>query len=154
MTVSVLIQDSTHMTNNPTLEQFQHWANTALSITPDKINQHISELAIRIVDKEESAYLNETFRHKQGPTNVLSFPDQAVPGEPSDSLGDLAICAKLVEEEAQQQQKSAEAHWAHLTIHGILHLLSYDHIKDDDAKRMENLEIKILQQLGYGNPYE
>jgi probable rRNA maturation factor len=147
----------------PKMSQFKTWAKAALlerRNTPSEIN-------IRIVDVEESAALNAKYRHKSGATNILSFPyetqdtrehsrqtrnkavEQIAPG----ILGDLVICAPLVLEEALKQKKTIEAHWAHLTIHGVLHLLGYTHDTAKDAEVMENLEIELLKKLGYENPY-
>ena len=114
----------------------------------------MAELSIRIVDEAESADLNHTYRHKSGPTNVLSFPCEVPDGVPLDLLGDLVICAPVVAREAQAQGKASEAHWAHMVIHGVLHLRGYDHIDTAEAERMEALEIDILSRLGYPNPYE
>lgn len=111
------------------------------------------ELTIRIVDADESAQLNETYRHKSKPTNVLSFPTLTCPGSESNYLGDLALCASLIDQESTEQGKTPKAHWAHLIVHGVLHLLGYDHLSDDEAEHMESLEISILQQLGYPDPY-
>ena len=112
------------------------------------------ELAVRIVDEAESRELNRTYRGKDRPTNVLSFPMPAPPGVPVQSLGDLVICAPLVAREAQEQGKSLEAHWAHLVVHGVLHLLGHDHERPEAAEAMEALEVRILAGLGYPNPYE
>lgn len=112
-----------------------------------------AELCIRIVDEVESAELNERYRGKPGPTNVLSFPCEAdVPGDAP--LGDLAICAPLAAAEAEAQGKTPEAHWSHLVVHGVLHLLGFDHIGDHDAGTMEAEERAILARLGYPDPYE
>ncbi len=132
----------------PEAELFQRWAVAA---GPDADD---AEVFIRIVDEAGSAELNQTYRHKPGPTNVLSFPCETPPGVPNPLLGDLVICAPVVEREAREQDKPAEAHWAHLVVHGVLHLRGYDHIEDDDAERMEAVEIDILARLGYPNPYE
>ena len=133
----------------PSDQQFEHWVAAALKGRRDN-----AELTIRIVAEDESAELNQTYRHKQGPTNVLSFPFEAPPGVPMDLLGDLVICAAVVERQAQEQHKGSEAHWAHMVIHGCLHLLGYDHIEPQQAEMMETLEISILQAMGYANPYE
>lgn len=132
----------------PTQAQCLVWFKAAL---PPEITQ--AEVTLKIVDKEEGALLNHQYREKQGPTNVLSFPYQ-VPGQPKNLLlGDLVICAALVKEEAMAQNKSQEAHWAHLVVHGALHLLGYDHIDKEEASVMEGLEVRILQQLGFPSPY-
>ena len=112
-----------------------------------------SEVTIRIVDEAESHHLNLTYRGKDKPTNVLSFPFEAPPEIELPLLGDLIICRQVVEQEAIEQQKSAEEHWAHMVIHGCLHLLGYDHIQDDEAEEMESLETEILAELGYDDPY-
>ncbi|HGN1707399.1 TPA: rRNA maturation RNase YbeY [Providencia rettgeri] len=112
-----------------------------------------SEVTIRIVDEAESHHLNLTYRGKDKPTNVLSFPFEAPPEIELPLLGDLIICRQVVEQEAVEQQKTAEEHWAHMVIHGCLHLLGYDHIEDDEAEEMEGLETEILAELGYDDPY-
>ncbi len=116
------------------------------------------ELTIRIVAKDEIQSLNQTFRHKDKPTNVLSFPFEAPPDLPVEMqiplLGDLIICHDVVVEEAMQQRKKIAAHWAHMVVHGVLHLKGYDHINDDEAEIMEALEIKILKSFHISNPYE
>ena len=112
-----------------------------------------AELTVRIVDEQESAELNETYRHKPGPTNVLSFPFEAPPEVELNLLGDLVICAPLVQREAQQQHKQERVHWAHMVVHGTLHLLGYDHLQADEAEDMENREIRIMESLGFENPY-
>lgn len=111
------------------------------------------EATVRIVGEQESAHLNETYRHKQGPTNVLSFPFEAPPGVPVSLIGDLVICAPVVEREAHEQGKQIKAHWAHMVVHGGLHLLGYDHQTDQEAAEMESLEVRLLGELGFNNPY-
>jgi probable rRNA maturation factor len=112
------------------------------------------ELSIRLVDEVESAELNSTYRGKTGPTNVLSFPfDSAFPMEPR-LLGDLVICSNIVEKEALAQNKAKQDHWAHIVVHGCLHLLGYDHIEDDEADQMEALEVTILKSLLINDPYQ
>jgi len=134
----------------PTLEQFQQWVDAAL----DDINRD-TEIVIRIVDEQESAELNEQYRNKHGATNILSFPFEApdITGIEFDLLGDLVICAPVLEREAREQNKTLSDHWAHIVVHGVLHLRGYDHINDDDAGIMEHKEIIILQKLNINNPY-
>lgn len=112
-----------------------------------------AEMTIRFVDEKESAELNEKYRHKTGATNVLSFPFEA-PGEIElELLGDLIICSDIVKKQAKEQGKEELAHWAHMVVHGTLHLLGYDHLTDAEADIMEGKEIKILSELGYSDPY-
>lgn len=114
-----------------------------------------AELTIRVVDEAESAELNLRYRGKVGPTNVLSFPFEPPPGlPPTDLIGDLVICAAVVEREAAEQGKGLEAHWAHMVVHGVLHLLGYDHMEAAEAAEMERLETVILCGLGFPQPYE
>ena len=147
------LQNKTQFQPLPTLSQLQRWINSAFQFIHFSPHSD-SELTIRFIDKEESVELNKTYLHKNGPANVLSFPDESIPGFSSTSFGDLAICAPLVDEEAKAQNKTLESHFAHLIIHGFLHLLGYDHIKEEESEEMEELEIKILFKLGYENPYE
>ena len=116
-----------------------------------------AELTIRFVTPTESQTLNHQYRGKDKPTNVLSFPfeaPEALAGEIEfPLLGDLIICADVVESEAQAQNKTLEAHYVHMIVHGTLHLLGYDHIADSEAEEMEQLETKILQKMGFTNPY-
>ena len=111
------------------------------------------EVCIKIVTNDESQFLNSTYRQKDKPTNVLSFPSEIPDFVDSPLLGDLAICVDVVEKEAENQKKTAKDHWAHLTIHGCLHLLGYDHIEDVEAEAMESLEIELLALLGITSPY-
>lgn len=132
----------------PTEPQFQQWLEAA--ILPFQTD---AEVTVRIVDNSESQQLNFDYRGKDKPTNVLSFPFQCPPGIELPLLGDLVICAPVVEHEAAEQGKALTAHWAHMVVHGSLHLLGFDHINDDDAEQMEAEEVTILQQLGFSNPY-
>ena len=143
------IQIATETSDYPSEQQFQHWVDTVLT---DQ-NQD-SEIVIRLVDDAESAELNQQYRHKHGPTNILSFPFEAPANIEMDLLGDLVICTPLIAKEALEQHKVPEHHWAHITIHGLLHLLGYDHIEDADADEMEALEIKFLNMLNIANPYQ
>lgn len=134
--------------NLPTAEQVQQWLEAAIQPFQDD-----AEVTVRIVDNSESQQLNFDYRSKDKPTNVLSFPFQCPPGIELPLLGDLVICAPVVAAEAAEQNKSLHAHWAHMVVHGCLHLLGFDHINDDDAEQMEAEEVTILQQLGITNPY-
>ena len=134
--------------STPSDEQFQSWAELAASQAPDE-----TELCIRIVDEAESQSLNLEYRGKDKSTNVLSFTFEAPPGFPGNILGDLAICAAVVAREASEQNKPIHHHWAHMVIHGVLHLLGFDHIKDDEAEEMEALERELLAQLQIPDPY-
>jgi probable rRNA maturation factor len=131
----------------PAADRFQAWVEAALQTGYDRLEQ-----TIRVVDLDEGRDLNRTYRGKDKPTNVLAFAyDDAELGY--DCLGDLVICAPVVASEAAEQGKPEEAHWAHLVIHGMLHLQGYGHQRDDEREAMERLEIKILATLGYTNPY-
>lgn len=132
----------------PDSAQFQNWLNQVakkLNIT--------GEVCIKIVDNTESQGLNNTYRQKDKPTNVLSFPSDIPDFVESTHLGDLAICASIVEQQAKEQNKNINDHWAHLTIHGCLHLLGYDHTEDNEAEIMEALETELLAVLEIRNPY-
>jgi len=129
------------------------WVNSALKSEGSLLKQK-GEMTIRIVDESEAKQLNKRWRQRPYPTNVLSFPFECPPGVDIPLLGDIVICAPLVAREAADQQKSLHAHWAHLVIHGTLHLLGYDHISEQEAQIMESLEIQILHELGYSNPYQ
>lgn len=113
-----------------------------------------AELTVRVVGLPEMTLLNETYRGKAGPTNVLSFPFEAPAGMELSLLGDIVICASVVETEAGEQGKRLDAHWAHMVVHGCLHLLGYDHLEPEDAARMESLESEILAHLGYPDPWQ
>ncbi len=142
------LQLATSTSDHPKQQQLQHWIDGVL-----KQQQGDTEIVIRIVDTDESRQLNHRYRQQDKATNVLSFPFEAPPGISIDLLGDLVICAPKMATEAEQQNKTTEAHWAHIVIHGVLHLLGFDHIENEDAQRMETEEIKILQSLGFVNPY-
>ena len=133
----------------PSLAQLQLWCSKGLS--PRSAD---SELTIRLVDEPEARELNNTWRQKDYATNVLSFPADIPEGLLDiPLLGDLVICVAVVAREAAEQGKQLDAHWAHLVIHGCLHLLGYDHIDDDEAVEMEDLERKLLAELSYPDPY-
>lgn len=149
MSVTIDLQNASGVRTVPLRREFKRWASATLQhLAPEHLR---SRLSIRIVDEAESAELNQHYRHKQGATNILAFP---VPeGLPDALLGDLAICAAVVTREATEQKKSLDAHWAHLTVHGVLHLKGYDHEEPQAADAMETLEKTILEQLGYQDPY-
>ena len=147
--ITLTVQYGVDSDKLPTESQFQHWIDTTLNHL-NQSSTHHRELTLRIVSIDESAALNSTYRHKTGPTNVLSFGYD----ETSILLGDIVICADKVISEAQNQQKSIEAHWAHLTIHGLLHLLGYDHEEESEALHMESIETDVMTSLGYAPPYE
>ena len=145
--MQVEVQYAYSVDDVPGPEAFHTWAEAATGPGSQ------AELVVRIVDELESAELNQTYRGKPAPTNVLSFPFEAPPHIKTDLLGDVVICAPVVVQEAREQGKSAFSHWAHMVVHGILHLRGYDHETETDAAVMEALEVEIMCQLGYGNPY-
>ncbi|WP_281223467.1 rRNA maturation RNase YbeY [Photobacterium sanguinicancri] len=144
--------DLQHATENqdglPSEADFQQWLNAAVTLFKAD-----AEVTIRLVDEEESHALNHEYRGKDKSTNVLSFPFEAPPGVELDLLGDLIICRQVVEKEAKEQNKTLNAHWAHMVVHGSLHLLGYDHIDDEEAEEMEALETEIMQRMGFSDPY-
>lgn len=150
--LDLVVQNDDNFTGLPNEADLLAWAESAVR-HGGKLTGGPHELTIRIVDTEESQHLNVTYRGKDRATNVLSFPFEAPAGVPVAILGDLAICAPVVEEEAREQDKPTVAHWAHLVVHGTLHLLGHDHINDDDAHRMETLERDILASFGFPDPY-
>ncbi|MDR9432242.1 MAG: rRNA maturation RNase YbeY [Spiribacter sp.] len=132
----------------PEAAQFETWVAAALLGRRDA-----AELAIRVVDASESQALNRDYRDKDTATNVLSFPAELPEEVDLALLGDLVICAPIVAREAAEQGKTQEAHWAHLTVHGVLHLLGYDHMTSVEAEHMEMIEREVLAKLGYASPY-
>ena len=149
MTLKLDLQIALDMPDLPAESDFRRWAEAALA-GANYLKD--AELTIRIVNEVESAALNESYRHEQGQTNILSFPAEAPPEVESALLGDIVICAPVVLRESIAQEKSPAAHWAHLVAHGVLHLLGYDH-DEVQAEAMESLEIHILAGLGYSDPY-
>ena len=148
--LNLSVQYACNATGVPLRPQIRAWARAALNVDGMRGGQ----ITIRFVDIEEGQALNREYRDKDYATNVLSFPAD-VPDEFLDIplLGDLVICVAVVEREAAEQGKELEAHWAHLVIHGCLHLLGYDHIDDDEAEEMEALERTLLAELGHPDPY-
>ena len=134
----------------PDEDDIRHWITTALT---EQTTGKELQVSVRLVDSEEMSALNETYRGKAGPTNVLSFPADLPEQVNVPLLGDIVICAPVVRAEAQAQNKSIEAHWAHMSVHGSLHLLGFDHIEEDDASVMEALETRILKKLNFACPY-
>nr|WP_299240845.1 rRNA maturation RNase YbeY [uncultured Halomonas sp.] len=134
----------------PTERELSRWAGAALIHHPNRAHD---ELTIRLVSEDESRCLNRDYRGKDKPTNVLSFPFEAPPGLDIPLLGDLVICHEVVAREAVQQVKSPSDHYAHMVVHGILHLLGYDHMEEAEAEEMEMLERTILASLGVADPY-
>lgn len=148
--MTIIVDVQRIMNAGPTNEQVQNWLETILAAE----QKDDAELTVRIVDENESAALNEEYRNKTGSTNVLSFPFECPDEVELNLLGDLVICAPVVECEAKQQGKQSQAHWVHMLVHGVLHLLGYDHIEEQDAEKMELREIHIMATLGFDNPYE
>ncbi len=147
------LQLASAATNLPSLAQFEHWVSAAINGRRAR-----AELTVRIVDRDEATTLNRQYRGLDRPTNVLSFPFELpgglMPDDPiCDLLGDLVICAEVVEREAFEQHKASSAHWAHMVVHGVLHLLGHDHRNDAEANVMETLETRILVGLGFPPPY-
>lgn len=148
MSFQIDIENVSGIDSIPDEESIIKWAKLAL----EKKHKD-AEICLRIVDIDEGKYLNKEWRNKDAATNVLSFPVGKTIEHAPNLLGDIVICAPIVEQEAEQQQKDCDAHWAHLIIHGILHLQGYDHMTDEEATRMEEKEIQILKETGYANPY-
>jgi len=147
----IIVQYAADKSQAPKPAILRKWAKAALQNQVDS-----AEVTIRIVDADEMTQLNATYRKQNKPTNVLSFPFQLPDGVELEVpiLGDIAICTEVVNKEAAEQNKTPESHWAHMVVHGIYHLLGYDHIKDKDAKVMESLEVETLVALGFEDPYE
>ncbi len=147
MAPKIDLQNPADFDDLPSEKSFRQWVEAALGEAGDDLEQ-----TVRVVDIDESTDLNTRYRNKNGPTNVLSFPADDAQLDYR-CLGDLVICAPLVIEEARSRGLAVEAHWAHLVVHGMLHLQGYDHENADQASIMEALEVEILGTLGYANPY-
>jgi probable rRNA maturation factor len=148
--LAVTVQDAARVAATPSSPKLRAWARHALGSTAR------GELTLRIVDEKESAALNSRYRGKRGPTNVLSFGSDQPPGPGGAELlplGDLVICAAVVQREAREQGKPAPAHWAHMVVHGVLHLQGYDHETSAEAATMEARERELLAALGFPDPY-
>ncbi len=149
--VEIILQQATESSTIPSEVELSLWISTTLN---EMKENSAGEITIRVVDEAESAELNENYRKKLHPTNVLSFPFEAPPGVPLEPpLGDLVLCAPVIEHEAEAQEKSIKAHWAHMIIHGVLHLLGLNHLDAEEAEAMESREIEILAALGFADPY-
>ncbi len=142
----VIVQRASEAPGQPGDQAIADWVRAA-AVDAD------GEVVVRLVDAEEMTRLNGQYRGKARPTNVLSFPAEPPPGLPDPALGDIVICAPVVADEAAAQNKPLPAHWAHLVVHGTLHLLGYDHVEADAAEEMERLERDILSTFGISNPY-
>ena len=130
------------------------WVEAALAEAG--LGERVLELAVRVVDDDTMRALNRDYRGKDEPTNVLSFPAGDPPGLPPDAprpFGDIVVCANVVAAEARAQRKAVADHWAHMLVHGALHLAGFDHVTDEQAARMESLEVRILAQKGIADPY-
>jgi probable rRNA maturation factor len=148
LSIVVDVQYATSETDVPSEPNIQTWVIAALVNFRKK-----AELTVRIVDEKEGRDLNHQWRDGEIATNVLSFRAEGLEDIEPDLLGDVIICAPVVLKEALEQKKTSESHWAHMVMHGTLHLIGYDHIDDGEAEVMESLEINILEKLGYTNPY-
>ncbi len=143
------LQLVTDAANLPDSTAFSVWAQTALDVARSPRRA----LSIRIVDADGIRRLNRDFRGQDRVTNILSFSFEPIVDVEEDWLGDLVICASVVAHEAQQQQKPLIAHWAHIVVHGVLHLCGFDHEEEEERRQMESLEVQLLDRLGYPNPY-
>ncbi len=149
MSAAIQCQRVSAQARVPGPQRLRHWARAGLQGAGAS-----GGLVIRVVDESESRELNRDFRGVDRPTNVLSFPFEGPPGVPSEHLGDIVICAPVVEKEALEQGKPAQAHWAHMVVHGVLHLVGFDHHGEAEAREMESLETAILAGLGLADPYQ
>jgi len=146
--IELSVSDDVNKEKLPSEESFQYWAQASYSGDDEVV------ASLQIVDSDEMQNLNKNYRGKDEPTNVLSFPMELPEEVGINILGDLALCDEVIETEAKQQAKTSEAHWAHMIVHGMLHLQAYDHVEDDEAEVMEAKEIEIMKILGFENPYK
>jgi probable rRNA maturation factor len=137
----------------PHARQLRAWASKGFEAANGAVRECTAHVVLRIVSARESRTLNRTWRGKDKPTNVLSFPAGDVVADGVRELGDIVICRDVVAAEARAQRKALGAHWAHMVVHGMLHLLGYDHVRARDAAVMERSEARILQEFGYRDPY-
>lgn len=151
--IAIVLQNPAEFNNIPTEDDWQRWLQATLVHLRFVLEEEIRELTVRVVSMDDIQLLNKQFRDKDRPTNILSFHYDPMPGMPNDSLGDLVLCADIIIQEAEEQNKPVIAHWAHLMVHGILHLLGFDHMSDSEALIMESMETEILAELGYPDPY-
>jgi probable rRNA maturation factor len=150
MNIDLDLQIASHTEEEvPDYDNFYKWVASVL----EKYHKLDTELTIRVVNEIEMARLNEDYRDKPGTTNVLTFPFEPPPNLLLPILGDIVICAPVITREAKEQHKTLVSHWAHITIHGCLHLLGFDHIEPDEAEEMESIEVALMQELGFSNPY-
>ena len=153
-TVHITVQQESDSTAIPDTRELRQWVLEVFAKQPAAVNGTAVEICVRIVDEEESAAINDHWRGKKQATNVLSFPMNYTHPAMASLLGDLVICAPVIEYEAIQQGKQLSAHWAHMIIHGVLHLLGFDHVKKTDALHMEKMEVQLLHDLGFPDPYQ
>jgi probable rRNA maturation factor len=148
MSVTVHVEAALAPSTAPAAAEFRRWVAAALAGRRDW-----AEVSVRVVDADEGRALNKRYRDRDRPTNVLSFPAELPPDIGPPLLGDLVLCEPVVLAEAAAQHKPAVAHWAHLTVHGVLHLIGFDHQTDAEAAVMEAIEVEVLAGLGYPDPY-
>ena len=146
--VELSVSDDVNEEVLPSEENFQHWTQASYAGDDEIV------VSFQIVSSDEMQNLNKAYRGKDKSTNVLSFPMELPEEVGINVLGDLALCDEVIEAEAKQQSKTREAHWAHMIVHGMLHLQDYDHIEDDETEVMEAKEIEIMKNLGFENPYK
>ncbi len=148
MTAKINVEYVSNASELPAEAMIAHCAQAAL-----EGHERYVEVGVRIVDESEIIELNQRFRKRAEPTNVLSFPFEDPPGTQTDVLGDVVVCAPIVSSQAQTEGKPLSAHWAHMVVHGIMHLRGYDHETPEEANAMEHMETRILEGLGFPDPY-